>query len=482
MKRIYHFLTGTLRGRLIISVAAVHAVMMALFIGDLTGRQRDMLLERQIEEATALSQTLATSASGWLAADDIAGLQELVEAQRRYPEIIFAIFADEQGRVLADTDNTRQGLFFHDLPREARRTVLSRTPALVDIAVPAMIGEHHVGWARIGLGQKVAAKKLSEITRNGVIYALAAILIGSSIAWVLGRRITRRLYTVQGTIARIRAGDRLARTSLVGDDEAAVLACEFNAMLDSLEERAKLAELSAEIGCSLTKQDDLRSILNECAQALVSQLDVAFARIWTLNTADNILELQASAGMYTRIDGSHSRVPVGTFKIGLIAEERTAHVTNDVIGDPRVHDQEWARQEGMVAFAGHPLTIEDKLVGVMAMFSRKPLNDVTLKALAAVSNEIALGIERKRAEEELHLQTVELEEEIKMRRKAQDELEKLNEQLESRVQQRTNELENKNTELEKMNRLFVGRELRMIELKKKIGLLEKKIRNGGGSS
>jgi len=45
-----------------------------------------------------------------------------------------------------------------------------------------MIGGRHVGWARVGIGQKVAGKKLAEITRSGVVYALAAILTGSVIS------------------------------------------------------------------------------------------------------------------------------------------------------------------------------------------------------------------------------------------------------------------------------------------------------------
>jgi hypothetical protein len=42
------------------------------------------------------------------------------------------------------------------------------------------------------------------------------------------------------------------------------------------------------------------------------------------------------------------------------------------------------------------------------------------------------------------------------------------------VKQRTTELEEKNTELYKMNRLFVNRELRMVELKQRIRELEEK--------
>jgi len=57
---------------------------------------------------------------------------------------------------------------------------------------------------------------------------------------------------------------------------------------------------------------------------------------------------------------------------------------------------------------------------------------------------------------------------------AREKLQKLNEELEQRVQNRTAELAAKNEELERLNRLFVGRELRMAELKKKILALSKK--------
>jgi PAS domain S-box-containing protein len=54
------------------------------------------------------------------------------------------------------------------------------------------------------------------------------------------------------------------------------------------------------------------------------------------------------------------------------------------------------------------------------------------------------------------------------RKQAEEELRRLKDELEQRVRERTTELEVKNRELEKLNKLFVGRELRMAELKKKI--------------
>ena len=168
---------------------------------------------------------------------------------------------------------------------------------------------------------------------------------------------------------------------------------------DATEEQVRLAAFIKDVGLALTQSDSLPEMLHNCTEAMVRHLNGAFARIWTLNPQDNVLELWASAGLYTHLDGPHSRVPVGKYKIGLIAQERLPHLTNSVESDPRVSDQEWAKQEGMVAFAGYPLVVEDRLVGVMAMFSRQNLSDATLEAMSSVANGIALGIERKTAEE-----------------------------------------------------------------------------------
>ena len=59
-------------------------------------------------------------------------------------------------------------------------------------------------------------------------------------------------------------------------------------------------------------------------------------------------------------------------------------------------------------------------------------------------------------------------------KKAEEELTKYREHLEELVKERTAEIKKKNAELERMNKLFVGRELRMAELKKRIKELEKK--------
>ena len=170
---------------------------------------------------------------------------------------------------------------------------------------------------------------------------------------------------------------------------------------DNASDQFRLLSLSADIGRALTTRRTIAEMLHGCVEAMVTHLDAAFARVWLLDEAENMLVLKASAGLYTHLDGPHGRIPLGQFKIGRIAQERRPHLTNSVVGDPQVSDQEWAAREGMIAFAGYPLVLDARLVGVIALFARHPLSDATLQALGAVADQIAVGIERVRTEEAL---------------------------------------------------------------------------------
>ena len=177
---------------------------------------------------------------------------------------------------------------------------------------------------------------------------------------------------------------------------------------EELRERTHLLSLFAEVGVAIGTHASASAALNGVANAIVRHLDASFARIWTVSDDGRDLLLQASAGMYTHLNGAHGRVPIGQFKIGLIAAERKPHLTNQVIGDPRVANQEWAQQWGMVAFAGYPMILGDRLIGVIAAFARHPLSDAALSAMHSIAHSVAQGIERANNEERIRASEAEL--------------------------------------------------------------------------
>jgi PAS domain S-box-containing protein len=184
-------------------------------------------------------------------------------------------------------------------------------------------------------------------------------------------------------------------------------------------ERGRIDAFSAEVATTLASDAPLETILQRCTEAMVAHLGAALARVWLMGEGQ-ALELEASAGGHTHLDGAHGRIPVGTLEIGLIAKERTPYVTNAVIGDPRVHDQEWAARTGMVAFAGYPILLGEQVLGVVGMFARDALGTEVLAALAAAANALALGIDRKRAETALRMSVEELRRrQLDLRRLAQ---------------------------------------------------------------
>lgn len=260
--------------------------------------------------------------------------------------------------------------------------------------------EHTFGYRRAEvLGQELATLIIPPAWRDDHRRGLARFLRTGEASF-LGKRIEVPAMRSDGTefpvelaVTQISAKGSAIFTAFVRD------ITERKQSEAARAERSRLAEFGREIGLAITESATQEEMLARCAEVTVRLLHGAFARIWTVEESGTMLELRASAGLYTHLGGEHARVPVGRFKLGTIAQERRPHLTNAVIGDPQVPNQAWAEREGMVAFAGYPLVVGERLIGVWAMFARHPISDEVFDAMGAMANAIAVGLDRKRAAE-----------------------------------------------------------------------------------
>ncbi|MDF1613649.1 EAL domain-containing protein [Desulfurivibrio dismutans] len=175
--------------------------------------------------------------------------------------------------------------------------------------------------------------------------------------------------------------------------------------------RMQMLTLTAETGMMLTRNNPLETTIQDCCEAMVKHLDAALARIWLIPEPERTLVLTASAGLHTRINGEFSRVPIDPrTKIGDIALHRRAKVSNQLLNDPQIKNPQWVEENRLRAMAGHPLIIDGKVVGVMAFFTRHHLPQSIIESLTTVADIIALGLERKQAEERLQIRARIIEE------------------------------------------------------------------------
>jgi len=184
--------------------------------------------------------------------------------------------------------------------------------------------------------------------------------------------------------------------------------------------------LSAEpllaLAVTVTSEQHVDPVLQSIVQGLASQPGVALARIWLLpsvhlpNFGHSVSDLRdclclvASAGTpinspgedWCFLQGHFARMPFNVGKVGQVAASRHPILIEDVAAqNDWIVRPEWAKREEIRSFAGHPLIFRDRLLGVIAVFSRHPLGTQEFTWLGLFANQAALAISNACAEQAL---------------------------------------------------------------------------------
>jgi len=239
------------RHQLIAGIALIHALLMTLMVIDLTAGQRDFLRHHSEENASRIAETLAVGSVSWVMANDVAGLQEVIQSVGRDQEVRYAMLLSPEGRVLAHSNSTNVGAYLQDaislglLANLPALKILVASDDLVDVAAPVMAGKRFLGWARVGIGQERIAANLRQVRLKGAIFILFAIATGSFFAVLMANGLTRGVSRLVSAIEKVRGGQRGFRLDFQRKDEIGRLGDDFNLMLAALEKNeAEIRELN----------------------------------------------------------------------------------------------------------------------------------------------------------------------------------------------------------------------------------------------
>ncbi|MEX2287975.1 MAG: GAF domain-containing protein [Planctomycetaceae bacterium] len=159
--------------------------------------------------------------------------------------------------------------------------------------------------------------------------------------------------------------------------------------------------LCAEIALALHGDKNANSLLDRLVRAIQKHLDAVAACCWLLERNENLLRPAARVGCDLPFDGLKAPVPVGKTVIGEVAANRTPAIVNDLSNTPDREISDWARREGIVSFACLPIDTSSRLLGVVALFGRRPFDAATLYALNTTQRMVATEIERLEADAEI---------------------------------------------------------------------------------
>jgi len=255
-------------------------------------------------------------------------------------------------------------------------------------------------------------------------------------------RVASPLRYLTETVKRVASGDMRRTVELKSKDEIGELAAAFNQMVSNLEKRSSLDSMTM----NMLSNRELNDVLSMTVDALRITFNAAFARIWLVGDGDlcdecmysdicmnkdKCLHLKVTVGMYAK-DEEYRRVPIGSLKVGKVAETKRPTRTNNLQKDPDVHNQEWLQKEGLVSFAAHPLLIGNELLGVLALFCRKSISDEESRILGSFTHHTSMAIQNAM----LH-----------------SEIRGFNLNLEQKVDERTRELELANAKLRKADQM-----------------------------
>ncbi len=165
-------------------------------------------------------------------------------------------------------------------------------------------------------------------------------------------------------------------------------------------------------------------ILKRIVNGLAAQPGVALSRVWLKLPGEDCddcpasgdcpdqrecLHLVASMGHsisepgveWSTISGYFSRFPLNIRKIGVIGGKGETALVKDVSKDNHwISNPEWAKAEQITSMVGHPLIFKGAVVGVIAVFSRDPLDEADAEWLRLFADHAAVAISNARAFEE----------------------------------------------------------------------------------
>lgn len=419
----------SIRRQLVLSFSILSLLLTASFSYLMFAQQRDFLYTTETNRTIRLANVLASSSASWVLANDLAGLQEVILGFSGTQDLKFANVLSMRGEVLGSTDPNHIGRYVTDqlsqslLASSPKQKVLIEQSTLLDVAVPIMVGERHIGWARVEMTRASSNANLWGLGLSGFSFSLLAVVAAFLVATWLARRLTRSLYHLMKVTSAIEQGRHDVRSTISNEGEVGKLAHGFNRMVDALSDsELKLGRLNqfyaawAECSEIIVRENNEPILLNSICQILANR--VPFELVWIgVPEEDGWIYPVASGGagldylseIKISID---AKIAEGKGPLGTAIREGVPTIVNDFLSDKKpAYWVPLATKYNYHSVAAFPIFKQGRPYGGIAVYSAVPdfFNAELITLINGLADDISFALTKLELERQKLADVIKLE-------------------------------------------------------------------------
>jgi len=349
-------------------------------------QQRDFLYHTDADRAKGLASALASSSTSLVLTNDVAGLQEVLLGFKDAPDLKFALVLSPHGEVLGATNERLIGRYVNDrvskrlLAAAPEFTVLIDDAYMVDVAMPIVVSDRHIGWARVEMSRYSSNANLQLLKWTGAGFSLLSVMASIVVAALLAWHLTRKFYHLKAVMDAVESGNRELRFTAARSDEVGKLAHSFNRMLDTLSQSElqlgrinRLYAAWTESSEVIVRQKDEMLLLNSICEILAKR--VPFELVWVgVPGNDGWVQPIARSGMSTAYLEMISvsmdiNLPEGQGPSSSAIRAGAHNVFNQFLEDANAYWHNAAVQFNFNSVGAFPISRNGKVYGCIAVYS-----------------------------------------------------------------------------------------------------------------
>lgn len=359
-----------------------------------------LIRETLTAQAGATVHLFAQACTEALLSRNLVGLSECVRQVGKANDVAYASIEDRRGIVLADTQMERVG---RPSAQESNRHISSERNGVYEVSTAVQAAGENWGRVRLGISLKRVNQAVAEARVEALLHAGLAILLGISVAMGLGWFLTRRLRVLTDATRAIARGEFSKRVQNGPQDEVGELGVAFNEMAGLLERREAERKKAED---TLRESETRKRAILESAQDCIISID----------HEGKIIEFN----------------PAAEKTFGYTRAEVMGKSMADLIIPPSLRERHYR------GLAHYFATGEGPVLG----------KRIEMTALRADGTEFPVELTVTRISQEGPPLFTGFVRDITERKRAEEEIRRLNAELEQRVIERTAQLEAANKELE----------------------------------